>query len=37
MGSQEDVVGNSVRRVFGRDLDLPDDDPLDVGYVDVRF
>jgi hypothetical protein len=33
----EDVAGNSVRRVFDRDLDLHADDPLDVDYVELPF
>jgi hypothetical protein len=33
----EDIAGNSVRRVFDRDLDLTDDDPLEVERVDVPF
>jgi hypothetical protein len=33
----EDVAGNSVRRVFDRDLRLPANDPLDAEFVDVQF
>jgi hypothetical protein len=33
----EDVAGNSVRRVFDRDLELPEHDRLDVDSVDVSF
>jgi hypothetical protein len=33
----EDVAGNSIRRVFDRDLDLPEDDPLDVKEIDRVF
>jgi len=33
----EDVAGNSVRRVFDRDLDLPEDEPLDIDHVNVPF
>ena len=32
----EDVAGNSVRRVFDRDLDLPDHDPTPGGTVVIR-
>jgi hypothetical protein len=31
----EDVAGNSVRRVFDRDLRLPDNDPLEVERVEL--
>ena len=33
----EDVAGNSVRRVFDRDLDLPDHDPTPGGTVVIRL
>ena len=33
----EDVAGNSVRRVFDRDLSRADDDPRDDGPVEVPF
>lgn len=33
----EDVAGNSVRRVFDRDLELPDDEPLDATEVETPF
>jgi hypothetical protein len=33
----EDVAGNSVRRVFDRDLELPDDEPLDVPLREIAF
>jgi hypothetical protein len=33
----EDLAGNSVRRVFDRDLDRPDQDPRDPGSVTVSF
>ena len=32
----EDLAGNSVRRVFDRDLSLPQDDPLEVVEVVLR-
>jgi hypothetical protein len=33
----EDVAGNSVRRVFDRDLDLRENDPLDAARVELPF
>ena len=33
----EDVAGNSVRRVFDRDLSNADDDPRDDGPVELPF
>ena len=33
----EDVAGNSVRRVFDRDLSSADDDPRDDGPVELPF
>jgi hypothetical protein len=33
----EDLAGNSLRRVFDRDLTRRADDPLDVDHVDLRF
>ena len=33
----EDIAGNSVRRIFDRDLDRPDNDPLVTNQVDVPF
>jgi hypothetical protein len=36
-GRLEDVAGNSVRRVFDRDLDLPEDEPLHLEWVDIPF
>jgi hypothetical protein len=33
----EDVAGNSVRRVFDRDLHLPEDEPLKADFVDRPF
>jgi hypothetical protein len=33
----EDLAGNSLRRVFDRDLARPDDDPLDIAHVDRAF
>lgn len=33
----EDVAGNSVRRVFDRDLDLPEHTPIDADSVEVPF
>jgi len=33
----EDLAGNSVRRVFDRDLARPGDDPLGLEHVDVGF
>jgi hypothetical protein len=33
----EDVAGNSVRRVFDRDLHLPGDEPLEADFVDRPF
>jgi hypothetical protein len=33
----EDLAGNSVRRVFDRDLDRREDDPLDIGHAEVAF
>jgi hypothetical protein len=33
----EDVAGNSVRRVFDRDLRLPENDPCDVDFVNLPF
>jgi hypothetical protein len=33
----EDLAGNSVRRVFDRDLSRRDDDPRDAGPVAVPF
>ncbi len=36
-GRLEDVAGNSVRRVFDRDLRLHEHEPLDAEFVDVAF
>jgi hypothetical protein len=33
----EDLAGNSLRRVFHRDLARADDDPLDIEHVDRIF
>ncbi len=33
----EDLAGNSVRRVFDRDLDDPAHDPLDLDHVELSF
>jgi hypothetical protein len=36
-GRLEDAAGNSVRRVFDRDLRLREHEPLDADFVDVAF
>jgi hypothetical protein len=36
-GRLEDPAGNSVRRVFDRDLSLPEHEPLDADFVTVPF
>jgi len=33
----EDLAGNSLNRVFDRDLERPEDDPRDAAYVEVTF
>jgi hypothetical protein len=36
-GRLEDLAGNSVMRVFDRDLDNPAHDPLDADHVRLGF
>jgi hypothetical protein len=36
-GRLEDAAGNSLRRVFDRDLRLREHDPLDADFVDLAF